>query len=337
MDSSQFDSKFFSVLLPVYNAVKYVEKTIESVLNQTFRDFELIIVDDGSNDGSMGICQKVAKQYSNIIYLRQSNGGICDARNKAISIAHGKYIVFCDHDDLMHPDALKELHDVLAKKEYDVVKYSYKCIVEKERVKLKEYDIKCSGEVSDSEKLKCDYDDFNNFVYTVWNGAYKTAVIKRLKLQFDRSIKFGMEDVVFNLTLLKARVSVSFVEKCLYNHYIRYGQSTSRKYDANKMESICRSIELENEYFGEIEDPQVKIKISSKYIRSFFVSACLGQLDFKRNENKAILERFSKAVNYSLSYSDFLKYCFVYPKDVIKIFLFRMKMYKVLMIMLKGQ
>lgn len=337
MHSNYTGRKFFSVVLPVYNAVKFVEETISSIMNQSFENFELIIVDDGSNDGSMDICQKSAKQYSNVVYIRQYNSGICGARNKAISLATGKYIVFCDHDDIMEQDALKKLYESLLQKEYDVVKYPYKCVVEKEEKKIREYIIQCDREESFPEKLKNDYDVFNNFVYTVWNGAYKLDTIKRLKLKFDENVKFGMEDVIFNLSLLKYDVSILFLEECLYKHFIRYGQSTSRKYDRNKMESICRSIELENEYFGKIKDKHVKIKFASKYIRSFFVSASLGELDFKRPENKDILYRFDKAINCHLTFFELVKYGVEYPKDVFKIVLYQMKMYRTLMIALKGQ
>ena len=103
-----------SVIIPMYNLEEYIEKSIKSVLSQSFDyDFEIIVVDDGSNDNSCAIVEKICESYSNIKLIRQKNKGVSSARNSGINAACGKYIVFVDGDDILFIDALKTLVDML--------------------------------------------------------------------------------------------------------------------------------------------------------------------------------------------------------------------------------
>lgn len=97
------EDKCVSIILPVYNAVNYIEKTITSVLNQTYKNFELIIVDDGATDGTSEICRNYAQKDYRISYYKQNNFGTAVARNRGIELAKGEYIAFLDHDDEYFP------------------------------------------------------------------------------------------------------------------------------------------------------------------------------------------------------------------------------------------
>ena len=90
-------------------------KAVESVLNQTFKDFEVILVDDGSRDNSGKICDLFQEKDSRVVVIHQENGGICNARNQAIAIAKGEYIAFCDNDDIMLPECLEKAISVTRK------------------------------------------------------------------------------------------------------------------------------------------------------------------------------------------------------------------------------
>ena len=90
---------FISIIVPVYNAEKYIKRCVNSILNQSFKEWELILVDDGSSDNSGQICDDYSRQYNNIMVLHKNNGGVSSARNTGIKNATGKYIMFCDSDD----------------------------------------------------------------------------------------------------------------------------------------------------------------------------------------------------------------------------------------------
>lgn len=96
-----------SIIVPVYNTGEILRNTLDSILSQTFVDFEVILVDDGSKDESGRVCDEYASKDERFIVFHKENGGICDARNYGLSKCNGKYVAFCDHDDLFEPDLLE--------------------------------------------------------------------------------------------------------------------------------------------------------------------------------------------------------------------------------------
>ena len=109
-----------SVIVPVYNTGEILRDTLDSIINQSYKDFELILVDDGSKDESPLICDEYAKQDSRVRVIHKKNGGICDARNTGISVAKGEYITFSDHDDLYMQDKLQVQIDLAEKYNADI-------------------------------------------------------------------------------------------------------------------------------------------------------------------------------------------------------------------------
>lgn len=125
-----------SIIIPCYNSFPFIQDTINSCLSQTFKNFEIIIVDDGSNDGSGELIERIAQRYSEIVFTKQTNQGSCAARNKGLEIAQGKYILFLDADDLLLPEALELLLNGIGDFDasYSDVYYWY----EDERLELKQ-------------------------------------------------------------------------------------------------------------------------------------------------------------------------------------------------------
>ena len=114
-----------SVIMPVYNAQKYLEESLNSILCQTFDDFELIIIDDGSTDNSYEICERYKEKDERIIVIHQINQGPSVARNIGIKKAIGKYIVFCDSDDILDKNALSLLYNAMEKYNADLAICGY--------------------------------------------------------------------------------------------------------------------------------------------------------------------------------------------------------------------
>ena len=187
-----------SVIMPVYNAHLYVESTIKSVLSQTYRDFELVIVDDGATDGSGEICDAYAKQDARIVMIHQKNGGICKARNTALQVAKGKYIAFCDHDDLYQPEYLELAVTAAEKTDAELVKFSYRSEYSHSGVVTRNTD-ECVPEqvIRVEELVQNDYELLNKTVRVLWNGLYRHSLIESLHVRFDESIGAGMGDFTF--------------------------------------------------------------------------------------------------------------------------------------------
>jgi glycosyltransferase involved in cell wall biosynthesis len=128
--------------MPVYNSERFLEDAVESVLNQTFKDFELILIDDGSSDGSVAICDRFAQKDDRVVVIHQSNTGICGARNKGLQLARGEYIAFSDHDDKLVPNLLEDNINLAVKYDADVVKFGYQ--VDEIYSELKSLDYSCA-------------------------------------------------------------------------------------------------------------------------------------------------------------------------------------------------
>ena len=109
-----------SIIVPIYNVEKYLEPCIESILASTYRDFELILVDDGSTDGSSEISKRYAKQDSRVKFIHKDNGGVSSARNEGIKNSTGDYVMFIDGDDMIHPQMLEVLYEAILCGDYDL-------------------------------------------------------------------------------------------------------------------------------------------------------------------------------------------------------------------------
>ena len=109
-----------SVIVPVYKVEKYLKRCVNSILNQDFEDYEIILVDDGSPDGCPAICDEYAKLYAKISVIHKKNGGLSDARNIAVAQSKGEYIVFIDSDDYVDSNHLSSLWDAMVKNDADM-------------------------------------------------------------------------------------------------------------------------------------------------------------------------------------------------------------------------
>ena len=127
-----------SVIVPAYNAEKYIRPCLDSILNQTKKEFEIIVVNDGSKDNTLKILNEYKEQYSDIInVIDQENQGLSVTRNNAIKVAKGKYVVFIDSDDYVKSDMLEKLYDKAVSGGYDVVASDVNCIYPDKEVLVK--------------------------------------------------------------------------------------------------------------------------------------------------------------------------------------------------------
>ena len=170
-----------SIIVPVYNVEKYLEKCIDSILNQSFRDFELILVDDGSTDNSGYVCDRYKDQDNRIIVIHKENGGVSSARNRGLDIARGDFIGFMDSDDFIHKDMYKILYDNLIKNEADLAICKAQNVYQDETIKLnnivEDFPVKV---LTSKDALKKLYNIRTTFVYA-WNKLYKRELFEELR------------------------------------------------------------------------------------------------------------------------------------------------------------
>lgn len=186
-----------SIIVPIYNAQNYLNRCIDSILNQEYTDFELLLVDDGSTDSSGSICDTYAASDDRIRVIHKTNSGVSDTRNTAIRQAKGTYLQFLDSDDWITPDATKLLVRAATEHNCDLVIADFYRVVG-ERVSHKG-DIEDDGVLTREEFAEHMMENPADFYYGVlWNKLYRRDIIEKYGLQMDTSVSW-CEDFLFNL------------------------------------------------------------------------------------------------------------------------------------------
>lgn len=227
-----------SVLMPVYNSEKFLLETVQTVINQSYINWELILVDDGSTDNSKEICTKLMNDDKRIKYIFQENLGVSHTRNVALENAQGKYIVFVDSDDLIHEDYLKILINSIEKNNSDISVCNF--IERKISNTGKVEDITREfypKEVMEMSEMKDYIMDFGNsgLLNPLWNKIYKREIIENNNITFDEKVETG-EDFIFNLQYFRKTKKISFIKEMLYYYIRRNNNSITYKYIENMYE-----------------------------------------------------------------------------------------------------
>ena len=200
-----------SVIVPVYNVEKYLEKCLESLVTQTLSDIEIITVDDGSTDDSKKIIKKFTEKYpEKLKYYYKENGGLSSARNFGIPCAHGEYIAFLDSDDYIEPTMYEEMYNVAKKENSDMVECDF--IWEYPNKKVYDCGTIYNGEKEALEKARV----------VAWNKLIKREIIEKEKIEFPYGLRY--EDVEFFYKILPRLNKISFVKK-YFIHYVQRDNS----------------------------------------------------------------------------------------------------------------
>lgn len=218
-----------SIIMPVYNTGEILRTTIEAILAQTFTEWELLLIDDGSSDNSGNLCDEYAAKDNRIKVFHKKNGGICDARNYGLERATGEYIAFCDHDDKYHSHLLEKVLDVADRYSCDIVKYRYKSLSDKgtsSKSSLWSNDIFYTDDISMNIMRLIRM----NYFSTIWSCIYRKELIISLNEYFSADFRHGGEDFDFNVRAFRYIKRMVILPDILYTHYMRESLSTSARY-----------------------------------------------------------------------------------------------------------
>lgn len=229
MKQETIGSPAISVIVPIYNMEKLMRKCLDSILAQTFQDYECLLIDDGSKDGSPAICDEYAAKDPRFKAFHKPNGGLSDARNYGIERAQGEYTIFFDPDDWVDADCLTEMYAKAVETDADMVM----CDLYNNDLYRQIY---CK-----QEPTSLDHDDVLMDLITGKIGGFTvTKLIRRMlylryNLQYPIGV-YGCEDQYTMCKLLKNNIKITYLPKAFY-HYMHYGSnSQSRRYDENTYE-----------------------------------------------------------------------------------------------------
>ena len=220
--------KKISIVVPVYNAERYIAKCIDSLLNQTYKNIEIILVNDGSNDSSEEIIETYIKKNANIIYISQKNSGPSVSRNTGILKATGDYIMFIDSDDYAAPD----LCEKLVSKDSDLVMCKLFTFSEKGLIWTPNFSsLTTIQKLSDIGLAEFEMLYRNTQFNTPCCKLYKKEKILTL---FREDLDLG-EDIIFNFEYLKNCTTISYIDEALYFYRIGESSSLTNKFDENRI------------------------------------------------------------------------------------------------------
>lgn len=223
-----------SIILPVHNTSPYLEECLNSILNQSFKDYELICVDDGSSDNSYEILKKYEKIITNCKVIHQENQGVATARNLGLKNVTGDYIVFIDSDDYIKPNYLEKLYNEICRTNSDVVICNFYRYYENSNLKLPVILKKSSGIYSNYDILKSLIPD--NLIHSyLWNKLWKKELFDNLEFP---NIKY--EDISIMCYLFYKAKKVSIIDDALYYYRIRK-TSIVRNYSISTQNDYVKS------------------------------------------------------------------------------------------------
>lgn len=306
--------------MPVYNTGEILRQTIDSILKQTYSDWELLLIDDGSTDKSGELCDEYAAYDNRIKVWHKQNGGICDARNFGLSKCSGEYIAFCDHDDLYTPKLLEVAYQSALKNKADLVKFRYK-----EISSTKEYTLKkiSSKDIVIENFRDCLY-TLNSIGYfvTVWSFLYRKEWLLGTGILFDTRQKHGGEDFDFNVKLIPYANRMVIIPDVLYLHFIRGSLSTSAKMYEDVMLHFLDTQKLINDVAISIEaNITTQIYPFIKYYGQSIINFVSGAVKLHKT-NQYIVEKlldFSlcNIVKRNISLFLLIKSLLINPKETI--------------------
>lgn len=213
-----------TIIIPVYNVEKYLREAIESAINQTYKNLEIIIVDDGSKDNSGSICDEYKNKDNRIIVVHQENKGLSGARNTGLDLATGKYIMFMDSDDTFDLTACEKLYNYIEKTNADYVVGNY--------INMDEDGTLWANPVFDKSKyveFKLSIEDYTHSFYTmnsgVWNKIFRKSFLDELQIKFVERVP--AEDAIFTTYCFIKSKNVYYMPEIVYNYRQRYSESIS--------------------------------------------------------------------------------------------------------------
>jgi len=230
-------SPFFSIIIPAYNIEKYIHCTINSIINQKYQDFELIIVDDCSSDNTLNIITSYEEKYKNITVIKHSENQTQHiARMNGVNIAKGKYILFLDGDDSFTEDAFLILYNIIQNNQcFDFYEFGY--IMQPSHYKV-------FPSFIEKDRFSAYFSKDKYPVHTVWNKVYTSDLLKKAFSSMEKiSIKQGVEDIYESIVIAYFLKKTMNINKIIINYTVGSGVSTTYK-DYNTTITYLNSIKL---------------------------------------------------------------------------------------------
>ena len=265
-----------SIIVPVYNVEKYLKKCIDSIVNQTYKNLEIILVDDGATDRSGEICDELAKLDNRIKVYHKKNGGLSDARNYGVERATGSYVGFVDSDDYIDAEMYEKLYEAITKEDADVAECSFK-IIYPDRVELFN-DEEYYNVLGEQEYLE-EYLKLKKIFGSVWTKLIKSTIAKKIEFPVGKLY----EDTYYAYDLIDIVDKYVIMDNPYYNYLMRENSITNAKFNPR----IFDLIEIVEKFHVNVyrNYPSLKEAADCRKMYAYFsvLNSILLEENFKNN------------------------------------------------------
>ena len=267
-----------SIVIPIYNARKYLTRCLDSVVKQSYRNLEIILVDDGSTDASYKICDLYASKDRRIEVFHNTNQGVSCARNCGIKHARGKYLLFVDADDYIEHNYVETLVDTIEKEKVDMVICGIKEIIADRTINRK-----ARGQITGA--IEDDYFNIIDFLCVPFSKIYRNQIIKEQKLRFLKELNYA-EDELFNLNYYKNVKNYVFIDRPLYiyDHHLNSLSDKKNLRSSKHLTDYVYKLYLERKILDEAKFDRKEQVIGEQGMRAILYMASLDTyLAFKKD------------------------------------------------------
>ena len=318
-----------SVIVPIYNSEDVLDRCINSILNQTYRNIEIILINDGSTDKSINIMKKYEKLDDRIIVVDNINNGVSETRNIGVIKSSGEYIQFVDSDDYIELDMIEKNISIMINENPDLIMSGLFLDIESAKgidTSIQTFEeIKCVGkkEIAKSVLNRLD----GTFVNSPVNKLYKSKIIKDNNIKMDKDIDLG-EDLIFNLEYLKFCNNIIFSKECYYHYCMQLQDNLTFKYRGDQLQLMEVLYNKCNDYLKESNLDELEyVAINSIFIKWMY--SCFINLH-NRNCELTVIEKIKyiklsikrykyitdKAINLTIVFK-ILRLAFICPTIVL--------------------
>lgn len=285
-----------SIIVPVYNVEKYIEFCLKSIINQSYTDIEILLIDDGSTDKSGEVCDKYARKYQNIRAFHKDNGGLSDARNYGMRYAVGEWITFVDSDDILHKDFINNMVTAARKAKLDIVVCDHYMLTEKNIEQLPQIKMKKENKVEIWEEAEATKELLyqKTFTTSAWGKLYKTVLFENILFPVGRL----HEDVGTIYKVFEKARRVGYINQKLYFYLQRNQSITHSFFSRKKMDYVILTKEI-IEHFRINNDMLTSAAISRHFSACFqVILSCPNTQEWKEEYRmlKSEIETYAPCV-----------------------------------------
>lgn len=275
-----------SIIVPIYNAEQYLDRCIHSILDQNYSNFEIILINDGSSDNSLTICENFARKHPNIKLINQKNRGVSAARNKGLEHATGNLILFVDADDYVEPTYVQVLTDGMSENGTDLCMCGIFYESEEKYVTYEGYAFDQNIECLDlqAERIQIDkaFIQSSSGIFSLFNKVFKKRIIDENQIKFSIN-KSHAEDFEFCIKYVQKCKTYTFLHKCLY-HYVKNTESITNTFHLKQLEHHIDWLTILFEHISEetVNKYQKDIYRTTLYeINDYLIRTLRGSLKLK--------------------------------------------------------